>query len=108
MVSYGLLKACAEAAECSKPKLTLEPVCHDKISHVNLIRSICGTNNVFVVAATQSYLYVLEWTGGYLKLKKRVDTKEPVTCIHMTPNAVIFGSDKIYELDLKTFVREGK
>lgn len=106
MVHMGVLRVCAEAAACSQPKLTVDEIADIQSCHLFQVQ-VGVKGEVYIAAATPKHLHVLQWDGNAFVQKKRINTKETVTCIQMTQNSVIFGSDRVYELDIKNFQLEG-
>ncbi|CAG7833908.1 unnamed protein product [Allacma fusca] len=105
LVHLSLLRACAEAAACAKPKLKLQYFSDLKNCHnIHIHKSLEGT--VYIVAASQKHMNILFWDKDSFVLRHSLKTPSTVTCVLPTPNSVIYGCDKIFELDLKNFTTE--
>jgi len=107
-VHLGLLRSCAEAAACSKAKVTLHPV-NDQIQkcHLFQVQKTTSRDTVLIVASDTS-IKILFWDQDSFVLRKTVTTPIPIKGIITTPNSIIFGYEKIFELDITNFVMEGK
>ena len=103
----SLVKACSEAAACSKPKVKLQNVLDLKNVHSFYIQRT-SEGETFIVAALQKHLNILFWEKDSLVLRHTLKTPDTVTCVLATQQSVIFGCDKIFELDIKHFTMEGR
>lgn len=109
-VYSGLLKSCAEAAECSQPKLETKAVTHTQDCY--LLAGKCGDKweNTRVAAASNKGLFLCQMgsQGQELIVKRQFLFKVPITTMLMTGDqSVLVGVDTVWELDTKTFEMEG-
>jgi hypothetical protein len=101
---------CAEAASCSKPSIDLVQVSNLENCCILKLRSrkLTYTDDVILCVATVKHVHVLKWSSSeQFIVMKRINLREPVTCMQMTPNSVLFGSDAIFELDTGNFQLDG-
>ncbi|CAL8115584.1 unnamed protein product [Orchesella dallaii] len=101
-VYLGLLKTCAEAAECSNPKFTSEVVPRTKDCYLLATRSK-SSKDTFVAAASKTSLLLCSWTEAGLALVKQEVMKECITALLMTEHSVLCGNQTVLEIDTKTF-----
>ncbi|GLH00471.1 Serine/threonine-protein kinase Genghis Khan [Gryllus bimaculatus] len=107
------LRSAAEAAECSRPSISMQPVIPASMDptccHLFAVSPPSSHNaDVILCVATSDKLILLKWNpkqASFIPVKL-LDTADPCSCIHFTPHSIIVGCNKFFELDLKNFFVE--
>ena len=105
-----MVRSCAEAAECSQPKISISSAISSdsNISNCHMFRvRDLNVKDITLCVTTGKYLYILSWHETSFILRQRISTPDILTCMIMTPSSVIYGSNKFYEVDTKNFQVEG-
>lgn len=98
-INLGLLRVCAEAAECSKPKITSTQIL--KITNAYLFK----LKYPHLVVAGEKYLKVLHQDpddGLHIQFKIQTPTNVTSLLFTTTQQTLLFGTDLVYELDLQS------
>lgn len=106
MSSMGIVSACGEAAECSQPKISGSVVAEVQNCHMFEVRDV-NQNDLTLCVTTSKHIHILSWKDSIFVLRQKISTPEVVTCMLLTPNSVIYGAGKLYELDTKNFQLQG-
>lgn len=96
--------AAAEAAQLSKPSLSMQRV--EPLQGCHLLASGCTTaKQTFMCAAASDRISILVWNDlkNEFNVCRQYSTQEPCSCLHFTKASLIVGAEKFYEIDLKTF-----
>jgi len=110
-VQKGMLKVAAQAASCSMPSIDVVQIGDLKdislISH-RTFRGEFSSSQVCLCLATHKHLHLLSWNGEQFVPVKKINVRQNVTCMLISPFTVIFGSDNMWQLDIKNFELEGE
>jgi hypothetical protein len=106
LASMGIVRSCAEAAECSQPRMNRTMVSDVRNCHMFQVRDV-NLRDLTVCVTTQKHIHILSWKDSSFVLRQKISTSEVVTCMLMTPSSVIYGSGKVYELDTKNYQLQG-
>ena len=103
-----MLRSCAEAASCSKPKVKLNSI-NEQLERCHLFQVQKTTSrDTVLVVTTDTNINILFWDQDSFILRKSVATPIPVKGIMTTPNSIIFGCERMFELDINDFTMDGK
>ncbi|XP_053675255.1 citron rho-interacting kinase [Anopheles nili] len=113
------LQSRAHASSCLQPKLesfvldlSIANRTHSEPWHiVRMMEDIPSGGKIsdaIAIAATSSRIVILKFDGqaGRFKPVRGLDTVLPVSTVLFTKNTAIVGSDKFFEIDLRTFAAE--
>ncbi|XP_063605169.1 citron rho-interacting kinase-like [Penaeus indicus] len=104
MIDMRTVVAAAEAAQLSKPSLSMQRV--EPLQGCHLLASGCTTaKQTFMCAAASDRISILVWNDlkNEFNVCRQYSTQEPCSCLHFTKASLIVGAEKFYEIDLKTF-----
>ncbi|XP_028312927.1 citron Rho-interacting kinase isoform X4 [Gouania willdenowi] len=65
-------------------------------------------NGSCICAAMPNKITILRYNDSLNKycIRKEIETLEPCSCVHLTSYSIIIGTNKFYEIDMKTFLLE--
>ncbi|XP_076037346.1 citron rho-interacting kinase sticky [Oratosquilla oratoria] len=99
------LTSAAEAVQVAKPSITPERVEPIQDCHLVAASQPTSAGEIFICAAASDRISILKWcerTGKFMT-RRQYSTQVPCSCLHFTKESLIVGSEKFYEIDLKTF-----
>lgn len=107
MTELRVLQGCAEAAQCAKPTLSVEPLSNLEDCHLFSVSNL-AKDDIFLCVATQDRVKLLKWNGSVNQfvLRKELIVSETCSCIHFTEHSVLVGCDRFYEVDLGDYTVE--
>ncbi|KAF4517257.1 hypothetical protein B566_EDAN011642 [Ephemera danica] len=106
------LTVAAEAAQCSKPSVTLKPVEHapdqcyfSAVSSSMPLRESGGSTATFLCVANPSHVAIMRWNLGSCQFEpvRLLETTHPTASILFTPHSLLLVCDEVFELDLQDF-----
>jgi hypothetical protein len=103
----GIVRTCAEAAQCSQPKMTGAVAAEIQNCHMFQVRDV-DRGDLTLCVTSQKYIHILSWKDTRFILRQKIPTPEAAICMLMTPSSLIYGAGKVYELDTKNFQLNGK
>ncbi|XP_022780494.1 citron Rho-interacting kinase-like [Stylophora pistillata] len=96
----------ARHSNSTVPITELTPQGIEKITNCHLFAVGQCEGNFYICAATPNSILLLRYNAsiGTFCTRKEIETSEPCNCIHFSKNYVIYGTGKLYILDIKQHV----